>query len=178
MAKSLAGGLPLSGLIGRAAIMDAAEPGGLGGTYAGNPLSCVAALAVLDIFEVEKLVERSNAIGERLKAKLAALQQRNDLLPIAAIRGPGGMVAFDIVTDRASRQPDAQATKAVTRRAHENGLIQLSCGTNANTIRILVPLTASDELIDGTDGTRAGSRGVTARLMLSFSFQLNRGENR
>jgi 4-aminobutyrate aminotransferase / (S)-3-amino-2-methylpropionate transaminase / 5-aminovalerate transaminase len=148
VAKSLAGGFPLSGLIGRAAIMDAAEPGGLGGTYAGNPLSCVAALAVLDIFEEEKLVDRSNAIGERLKAKLATLQQRNDLLPIAAIRGPGGMVAFDIVTDRASQQPDAQATKAVTQRAHENGLILLSCGTNANTIRILVPLTASDELID------------------------------
>lgn len=148
VAKSLAGGFPLSGVIGRAAIMDAADPGGIGGTYAGNPLSCVAALAVLDIIAEENLLDRSNAIGARLKAKLATLQQRNDLLPIAAIRGPGGMVAFDIVKDRASQEPDAQATKAVTQRAYENGLILLSCGTNANTIRILVPLTASDAIVD------------------------------
>ena len=111
VAKSLAGGFPLSGVIGRTPIMDAADPGGLGGTYAGNPLSCVAALAVLDIFKEEKLLDRSNAIGQRLKSGIEALQRRNDLLPIAAIRGPGAMVAFDIVKERGSDAPDAEATQ-------------------------------------------------------------------
>lgn len=148
VAKSLAGGFPLSGVIGRAAIMDAAEPGGLGGTYAGNPLSCAAALAVLDVFEKEKLLDRSKAIGERIKARLEAMQRRNDLLPIAAIRGPGAMIAFDVVKERGGETPDAEATKRVTQRAYENGLVLLSCGTYANTIRILVPLTASDAIVD------------------------------
>jgi 4-aminobutyrate aminotransferase/(S)-3-amino-2-methylpropionate transaminase len=148
VAKSLAGGFPLSGVIGRAPIMDAADPGGLGGTYAGNPLSCAAALAVLDVFEEEKLLDRSNAIGQRLKDGIKALQQRNDLLPIAAIRGPGAMVAFDIVKERGTDTPDAAATSRVTQRAFEEGLVLLSCGTNANTIRILVPLTASDDIVD------------------------------
>jgi len=148
VAKSLAGGFPLSGVIGRAPIMDAADPGGLGGTYAGNPLSCAAALAVLDVFEQEKLLERSNAIGQRLKDGIKALQQRNDLLPIAAIRGPGAMIAFDIVKERGTDTPDAAATSRVTKRAFEEGLVLLSCGTNANTIRILVPLTASDDIVD------------------------------
>lgn len=148
VAKSLAGGFPLSGVIGRAPIMDAADPGGLGGTYAGNPLSCAAALAVLDVFEQEKLLDRSNAIGQRLKDGIKVLQQRNDLLPIAAIRGPGAMVAFDIVKERGTDTPDAAATSRVTKRAFEEGLVLLSCGTNANTIRILVPLTASDDIVD------------------------------
>jgi 4-aminobutyrate aminotransferase/(S)-3-amino-2-methylpropionate transaminase len=148
VAKSLAGGFPLSGVIGRAAIMDAPEPGGLGGTYAGNPLACAAALAVLDIFEKEKLLDRSNAIGQRIKTRLEGLQRRNDLLPIAGIRGPGAMIAFDIVKERGTDTPDAASTSLVTKRAYENGLVLLSCGTNANTIRILVPLTASDEIID------------------------------
>jgi 4-aminobutyrate aminotransferase / (S)-3-amino-2-methylpropionate transaminase / 5-aminovalerate transaminase len=148
VAKSLAGGFPLSGVIGRAPIMDAAEPGGLGGTYAGNPLACVAALAVLDVFEDEKLLERSQAIGARLKARLKALQTRNDLLPVRAIRGPGAMVAFDIVKDRGGDEPDPGATKRVVQRAYESGLILLSCGTSANTIRILVPLTAEDGIVD------------------------------
>jgi 4-aminobutyrate aminotransferase/(S)-3-amino-2-methylpropionate transaminase len=148
VAKSLAGGFPLSGVVGRASIMDAADPGGLGGTYAGNPLACAAALAVLDVFEKEKLVDRANAIGERLKARLEQMQRRNDLLPIAAIRGPGAMIAFDIVKVRGTHEPDAEATKRVTARAAELGLVLLSCGTTANTIRILVPLTASDALLD------------------------------
>ena len=148
VAKSLAGGFPLSGVIGRAPIMDAAEPGGLGGTYAGNPLACVAALAVLDVFEDERLLERSQAIGARLKARLDVLQTRNDLLPIRAIRGPGAMVAFDIVKDRGGDEPDPVTTKRVAQRAYESGLILLSCGTSANTIRILVPLTAEDAIVD------------------------------
>jgi 4-aminobutyrate aminotransferase/(S)-3-amino-2-methylpropionate transaminase len=148
VAKSLAGGFPLSGVIGKAAIMDAADPGGLGGTYAGNPLACAAALAVLDVIEQENLLLRAEAIGQRLRAWLEAAQNRNDLYPIADVRGPGAMVAFDIVRDGITKEPDAAATKRVIEQAYQNGLILLSCGVNANTIRILVPLTAEDATID------------------------------
>lgn len=148
VAKSIGGGLPLSGVIGRAAIMDAAEPGALGGTYAGNPLACAAALAVLDVFESENLIKRSSAIGERLKTRLNDMYRRNDLQPITGVRGPGAMIAFDIVRERGSFDPDAEATKRVTAKAAEEGLVLLSCGTSASTIRILVPLTASDDVVD------------------------------
>ena len=148
VAKSLAGGMPLSGVIGRAAIMDAAEPGGLGGTYGGNPLSCAAALAVLDVFEKEKLVDRANAIGDRLRAAIERFSRANNLVPVSAPRGPGAMVAFDIFKQRGSDEPDAEMTKRVTQLAYENGLILLSCGVTASTIRILVPLTASDAILD------------------------------
>jgi 4-aminobutyrate aminotransferase/(S)-3-amino-2-methylpropionate transaminase len=148
VAKSLAGGFPLSGVIGRAAIMDAADPGGLGGTYAGNPLACAAALAVLDVFAEENLLARANAIGARVTARLQAIQRSNTSLPIAGVRGPGAMIAFDIVKERGADEPDPDATKRVTQRACELGLILLSCGVNFNTIRILTPLTASDALVD------------------------------
>ena len=148
VAKSLAGGFPLSGVVGRAAIMDAPEPGGLGGTYAGNPIAVAAALAVLDVFEEEKLLDRANAIGKRVRDAVDAMRGRNDLVAISQSRGLGAMVAFDILKDRGSNEPDAEATRRVTRLAHENGLILLSCGTSSNTIRILVPLTASDEIVD------------------------------
>lgn len=148
VAKSLAGGFPLSGVIGRAPIMDAADPGGLGGTYAGNPLACAAALAVLDIFESEKLLDRANAIGARLRAGIDRMARANNLLPMSQSRGPGAMIAFDLLKQRGGNEPDAEATKRVTKRAYESRLILLSCGTAANTIRILVPLTASDEIVD------------------------------
>ena len=148
LAKSVAGGFPLSGVIGRAEIMDAADPGALGGTYAGNPVACAAALAVLDIFREEKLLDRSIAIGERVNARLKALEASNASLPIAWIRGLGAMVAFDIVKERGSDAPDAESTKRVVQRACDLGLVILSCGVNANTIRILTPLTASDSLVD------------------------------
>jgi 4-aminobutyrate aminotransferase/(S)-3-amino-2-methylpropionate transaminase len=148
VAKSLAGGFPLSGVIGKQAIMDAAEPGGLGGTYAGNPLAVAAANAVLDVFEKDKLVDRANIIGAHIVERLKKMQQRNDLLPMAAVRAVGAMIAFDIVKERGGEVPDAEMTKKVTQRAAEEGLILLSCGTNFNTIRILVPLTAEDGVID------------------------------
>lgn len=148
VAKSLAGGFPLSGVIGKAAIMDAAEPGGLGGTYAGSPVACAAALAVLDVIEEERLIQRSNIVGERLKAALAHMARRNDTVAIASIRGPGAMVAFDVVKDASGNEPDADATKRVTQAALAEGLVLLSCGVFANTIRILVPLTASDAILD------------------------------
>jgi 4-aminobutyrate aminotransferase/(S)-3-amino-2-methylpropionate transaminase len=148
IAKSLAGGLPLSGVIGRAAIMDAAEPGGLGGTYGGNPLACAAALAVLDVIEEEKLLARAEAMGKRIKAALEKMSRQNDLLPMAAIRGPGAMIGFEIVKERGGFDPDPDATKRLTTRALELGLVVLSCGVYNNVIRILVPLTASDAIVD------------------------------
>lgn len=148
VAKSLAGGFPLSGVIGRADVMDAAEPGGLGGTYAGSPIACAAALAVLDVIEEEKLVDRANYIGAKMKARLEAIAQRNDAVPIAAIRGPGAMVAFDVVKTRGTDEPDPDTTKKVLTAAREKGLILLSCGVYGNAIRLLVPLTASDQLLD------------------------------
>jgi 4-aminobutyrate aminotransferase/(S)-3-amino-2-methylpropionate transaminase len=160
VAKSLAGGFPLSGVIGKAKIMDAADPGGLGGTYAGNPLAIAAAMAVLDVFEKEKLVERANHIGERITTRLKKMQQRNDLVPIVSIRNVGAMIAFDIVKERGSDAPDAEMTKKVTQKATEEGLILLSCGVNFNTIRVLVPLTAQDEILD--EGMEKLERALTA----------------
>jgi 4-aminobutyrate aminotransferase / (S)-3-amino-2-methylpropionate transaminase / 5-aminovalerate transaminase len=147
IAKSLAGGFPLSGVIGKAAIMDAPEPGGLGGTYAGSPIACAAALAVLDVIAEERLIERANVIGEKLKAALKGFSTRNDIVPIAAIRGPGAMVAFDVVKNRGAGEPDADATKRVTQAALAEGLILISCGVHGNTIRLLNPLTISDALL-------------------------------
>jgi 4-aminobutyrate aminotransferase/(S)-3-amino-2-methylpropionate transaminase len=148
VAKSLAGGFPLSGVIGRAEIMDAPDPGGLGGTYAGNPLACAAALAVLDVIAEENLIERANRIGETMKTRLHAIGQRNNTLPISTIRGPGAMVAFDIVKQRGGFEPDAEATRQVLTRAREAGLIVISCGVNYNTVRLLVPLTVPDAILN------------------------------
>jgi len=148
VAKSLAGGFPLSGVIGRAKLMDAADPGGLGGTYAGNPLACVAALAVLDVIESEGLVARAEAIGRRLRGAIEKMSRANNLVPISKPRGPGAMIAFDVLAERGTIRPDAETTKRVLQTAHRLGLILLSCGTAANTIRILAPLTVSDTLID------------------------------
>jgi 4-aminobutyrate aminotransferase/(S)-3-amino-2-methylpropionate transaminase len=148
IAKSLAGGFPLSGVIGKAAVMDSAEPGGLGGTYGGNPVACAAALAVLNVMAEEKLLDRANSIGTRIKAKLEKMARQNDLMPMAAVRGPGAMIGFEIVKERGGFDPDPEATKLLTTKALELGLIVLSCGVYGNVIRILVPLTASDKVID------------------------------
>jgi 4-aminobutyrate aminotransferase/(S)-3-amino-2-methylpropionate transaminase len=147
VAKSLAGGFPLSGVIGKAAIMDSPEPGGLGGTYAGSPVACAAANAVLDVIQEERLAERASRIGEKLRAELNRMARRNDAVAIASIRGPGAMVAFDVVKDASGHEPDADAAKRVTLAALDEGLVLLSCGVFANTIRILVPLTVSDEVL-------------------------------
>lgn len=148
MAKSLAGGYPLAGVVGRAEVMDAPVVGGLGGTYGGNPVACAAALAVLDVIEEEKLLDAASAQGAKIKARLEILSQRNDIVPISAIRGLGAMIAFDIVAERGSHTPDAVATKCVTTKAQDNGLILLSCGVYSNTIRILCPLTVSDAILE------------------------------
>jgi 4-aminobutyrate aminotransferase/(S)-3-amino-2-methylpropionate transaminase len=148
MAKSLAGGYPLSGVVGRAEVMDAPVTGGLGGTYGGNPVACAAALAVLDVIAEEGLLAKAQAQGAKLLTRLKALAQRNDIVPIDAIRGLGAMVAFDIVAERGSHVPDAAAAKQVTVKAQDNGLILLTCGVYANTIRLLCPLTAPDAILD------------------------------
>jgi 4-aminobutyrate aminotransferase/(S)-3-amino-2-methylpropionate transaminase len=148
VAKSLAGGFPLSGVVGRADVMDAAEPGGLGGTYSGSPVACAAALAVLGIFEEEKLLDRANVIGARVKARLAEIAQRNDTMPVAAIRGDGAMIGFDIVKARGGHEPDPDGVKRLTTQALANGLVLLSCGIYGETIRLLMPLTISDAILN------------------------------
>ena len=147
-AKSLAGGMPLSGVIGRAEIMDAPEAGGLGGTYAGNPLACAAGLAVVDIIVQEKILEKSVVLGEKLKARLKQMSMRNDLPPIADIRGLGAMVAFDIVKSRGSQEPDADRTKKLMGEALKRGLILLTCGLFGNGVRVLVPITVEDQILE------------------------------
>ncbi len=148
VAKSLGGGFPISGVLGRAEIMDAPIPGALGGTYGGNPVACAAALAVLDVIAEEHLLARADAIGSRVRGRLEALQRSNATLPIGAIRGHGAMIGFEIFKDRGGCEPDPAATKQVTVNAQDNGLILLSCGNLGNTIRILVPLTVSNDTLD------------------------------
>ncbi|MDE1179699.1 4-aminobutyrate--2-oxoglutarate transaminase [Paraburkholderia sp.] len=144
IAKSLAGGMPLSGVVGRAEVMDAAAPGGLGGTYAGNPLAVAASHAVLDIIDTEQLCDRATVLGERLKARLNALKK--DLPQIADVRGVGGMCAVEFFD--AAGTPDAAFTKQVQTRALERGLLLLSCGVYSNVIRFLFPLTIQDAVFD------------------------------
>jgi 4-aminobutyrate aminotransferase / (S)-3-amino-2-methylpropionate transaminase / 5-aminovalerate transaminase len=148
VAKSLAGGFPLSGVIGKAEIMDAPLPGGLGGTYGGNPLACAAALGVLDVIEAEGLNARSLALGKHTTQRLAKMASRNDVPTIGDIRNLGGMIAFELMKGADSAEPDADMAKALCGTAAKNGLVLLSCGVYGNTIRILVPLTVSDALLD------------------------------
>ncbi|MHB1200226.1 MAG: 4-aminobutyrate--2-oxoglutarate transaminase [Polaromonas sp.] len=146
MAKSMAGGFPISAVVGRAEVMDAAAPGGLGGTYAGSPIACAAALAVLDVFEKENLLQRSRDVGQRLTAGLRAIATRH--ASIGDVRGLGAMVAMELFRNGDIRQPDADLAKRIAAEAATRGLILLTCGTHGNVIRILVPLTASDALLD------------------------------
>ncbi|EPF6158303.1 4-aminobutyrate--2-oxoglutarate transaminase [Citrobacter sedlakii] len=141
MAKSLAGGFPLSGVVGRAEVMDAPAPGGLGGTYAGNPLAVAAAHAVLDIIEEEQLCQRANQLGEHLKEVLN--QAREHCPAIVDVRGLGSMVAVEF-NDPQTGEPSAEFTREVQRKAQENGLLLLSCGVYGNVIRFLYPLTIPD----------------------------------
>jgi 4-aminobutyrate aminotransferase/(S)-3-amino-2-methylpropionate transaminase len=146
VAKSLAGGLPLSGVVGKAEIMDAPLPGGLGGTYGGNALACAAALAVLDAFEQDRLLERANQLGDRLNAGLAELQQK--YTGIGEVRGLGFMQAIEFVTDRDSKQPDAARAQAVIDRAREGGLLIIKCGVHRNVVRFLAPIVLSEQDLD------------------------------
>jgi 4-aminobutyrate aminotransferase len=142
-AKSLAGGFPLAAVTGRADIMDAAPPGGLGGTYAGSPIGLAAALAVIEVMQEEGLLERSVELGGRLLARLNALRAR--FPQIADARGLGSMVAAEF-NRPGTDEPDAAFAKRVQTLALERGLILLTCGTGANVIRFLYPLTIGDTL--------------------------------
>jgi 4-aminobutyrate aminotransferase/(S)-3-amino-2-methylpropionate transaminase len=146
MAKSMAGGFPISAVVGRAEVMDAAAPGGLGGTYAGSPIACAAALAVLDVFEKENLLQRSRDVGTRLVNGLQAIAKRHKC--IGDVRGLGAMVALELFKNGDIKQPDADLAKRIAAEATKRGLILLTCGTYGNVIRVLVPLTASDALLD------------------------------
>ena len=146
IAKSLAGGFPLAGVIGRAEVMDAIGPGGLGGTYAGSPVAVAAALAVLDVIAEEKLCERANAMGQRIRTAVETAAARNDTFAITGLRGPGAMIGFDVPDPVGV--PDGTAAKHVAATALTHGLVLLTCGTRGQTIRILVPLTASDAVLD------------------------------
>ena len=145
MAKSLAGGLPLSAVCGRAHIMDAAPPGGLGGTYAGNPLAVAAALAVLDVMADERLCERAEVLGQALTRHLLAL--RPQCAALAEVRGPGSMVAAEFC-DPATGLPSPAAAQRVQQRALASGLLLLTCGMYGNVIRFLYPLTIPQEQFD------------------------------
>ena len=160
MAKSLGGGFPLAAVVGKANIMDAPVPGGLGGTYAASPVSCAAALAVLEVMAQENLPERANHIGGVITRRLLDLQQRNAC--IGEVRGLGGMVAMELVKNRDPHSPDADLTKALVQKAGQNGLVLLSCGIYSNVIRFLVPLTASDAIVnEGMDLVAKSLEDVT-----------------
>lgn len=147
LAKGIAGGFPIAAVVGRQAVMDGPEPGGLGGTYAASPLGCVAGLAVLDVIEKERLCERAVQLGERISAGLRALQVDYPGL-VGDVRGLGAMVAMELVIDGDASRPNPGLAKALTVKAAELGLILLSCGVRGNVIRILAPLTIPMEQVD------------------------------
>ncbi|MFM0513641.1 4-aminobutyrate--2-oxoglutarate transaminase [Paraburkholderia sp. RL17-373-BIF-A] len=158
VAKSLAGGLPISGVVGRPEIVDAPQPGGLGGTYGGNPLACAAANAVLDIFEQENLLERSVKIGEQLRAGLEKLQVTHP--EMGEIRQTGAMVAVEFVSDQPARTPDSAIVQRILDAAREEGLLLIKCGVERNVVRFLSPLTVSDQ--DVSDALGMFGRAVAA----------------
>jgi 4-aminobutyrate aminotransferase/(S)-3-amino-2-methylpropionate transaminase len=146
VAKSIAGGLPLSGVLGKAAIMDAPGESAIGGTYVGNPVAQAAALAVLDVFEEEGLVERAQVLGERMRERMVAWQGRFD--HIGDVRGLGAMLALEFVRDRDTKEPFAELATAVVEAAAERGLLLLKSGIYSNCIRVLCPLVLTDDELD------------------------------
>ena len=162
VAKSMAGGYPIAGVIGRAEVMDAMGPGGLGGTYGGNPVACAAALAAIDAIESEGLLARSSAMGEKFRDAFAEIGARVAPDRLWDIRGLGAMIAVEFVTDADSAAPDAALTKSVVAHALQRGLILLACGMHSNALRIMVPLTASDAIID--EGIAIFEAALTAAL--------------
>jgi 4-aminobutyrate aminotransferase / (S)-3-amino-2-methylpropionate transaminase / 5-aminovalerate transaminase len=145
IAKSVAGGVPLSAVIGKAEIMDSPIPGGLGGTFAGSPLACAAGLAVLNVMKEEQLLKRSVEIGRFMGSRLKGLQARYPA--IGEVRNLGAMVAMELVKNGRADAPDAELTKALVQAAGRHGLVILSCGVYANVIRFLAPLTITDALL-------------------------------
>jgi len=145
-AKSLAAGMPLSAVVGRSEMMNAPHVGGLGGTYGGNPVCCNAALAVLDIFKEENLLQKAEALGEKVRQRFDQFKQQFEI--IGDVRGKGPMLALELVKDRATKQPAADEAKALVKVCHQKGLILLSCGNFGNVIRTLMPLVITGEQLD------------------------------
>jgi 4-aminobutyrate aminotransferase/(S)-3-amino-2-methylpropionate transaminase len=146
VAKSIAAGLPLSGVLGKAEIMDAAHDGAIGGTFVGNPVAQAAALAVLDVIEEEGLCDRATAIGETIRARMLGWQER--FPAIGDVRGLGAMLAIELVADRATKQPAAELTQSVLDAALQRGLLLLKAGVHGNAIRVLTPLVITDAELD------------------------------
>jgi 4-aminobutyrate aminotransferase/(S)-3-amino-2-methylpropionate transaminase len=162
-AKSLGGGLPLAAVTGRAEIMDAAGVGGLGGTFGGNPLSCASALAALDIIEKDGLLARSTHLGRKFEERARAWQKQFAI--VGDVRGLGAMCAIELVKDKATREPHAEATKKIAQHCYEHGLITITAGTYGNVMRILVPLVVTDEQFDeGLDVLEAALTHVSAAV--------------
>ena len=151
-AKSLAGGFPLAAVTGRAKIMDAPDPGGIGGTYAGNAVACAAALGVFEAFETENLLEKSVAQGAMIMKRMHAIKAKKQGMPIGDIRGLGAMCAFEMVTEHGGNKPDAGGAKALAAKCLERGLLILTCGVYGDVVRLLTPLTASEMIMkEGLD---------------------------
>ena len=146
IAKSMGAGMPISGVVGRAEIMDAPSPGTLGGTYSGNPVACAAALAVLDLYEKEDLAARSREIGHVITQRFLKLQESFPM--IGDVRGLGGMVAMELVKDRTTKEPDSHAASEILAAAHHRGLVLIKAGMYDNVLRVLVPLCVTDEQLN------------------------------
>nr|WP_304214880.1 4-aminobutyrate--2-oxoglutarate transaminase [Fredinandcohnia onubensis] len=146
VSKSLAAGLPLSGVVGKKEILNVADPGELGGTYAGNPVACAAALAVIEIMEEEKLAERAEILGQKIEEKLKKLAEKHDY--VGDIRRLGAMVACEIVEDHTTKRPNKTKTAEIAKFANENGLLLLTAGLKGNVIRFLTPLVTTDEELE------------------------------
>jgi 4-aminobutyrate aminotransferase/(S)-3-amino-2-methylpropionate transaminase len=160
VAKSLASGFPLAGVVGRAKIMDAPDPGGLGGTYAGNPVACAAALGTIEAFEKEGLLEKAVQQGKTVMKRLQAMKAKGKGMAMGEIRGLGAMIAFELVTEHGGSKPDAAGAKALAAKCLERGLLILTCGVFNDTIRLLCPLSAPEKIVEeGLDILEAALTG-------------------
>ena len=148
VAKAMAGGFPISGLVGKRSVIDKPGPGGMGGTYGGNPVACAAAHAAISVIQEENLCERSSKIGARMLERLQEMKARDDVVPVGDVRGVGAMVAFELVREKGGHEPDPEAVAALTAKALEHGLILLACGYWGNSVRLLAPLTIENPLLE------------------------------
>lgn len=146
MAKSMGDGMPISAIVGTDKLMDSSGPNSLGGTYTGSPVSCAAVLAVMDIFETEDILGAANRLGDKLAKRFAVWQEKFEFVDNS--RNVGAMAAFELVTDKACREPRADLAAAITAKAKEHGLILLACGMHGNSIRFLMPVTIEDEVLE------------------------------
>jgi 4-aminobutyrate aminotransferase/(S)-3-amino-2-methylpropionate transaminase len=161
VAKSLAAGMPLSAVVGRKEIMDSVHASGIGGTYGGNPVACEAALAVMDIFENENLLEKADRLGKTLKSRLMGFKQAYEV--VGDVRGIGPMMAMELVQDRATKKPAGDKAGALVKFCFHRGLVLLSCGIYGNVIRFLMPLVITPQELDqGLNIVEEGLKAVTA----------------